>query len=232
MKNVYRTKFLLILLTMTLVDGCGTNHHPKTPDFVIKSEMKATQDIATEELSIAQRICYAYKSKSAKLKSEYNLKTFVWKLKNQNCDKSENTQSIQATVKSDFGSGTLAFEMPTGITAKGFLSNVQTDTNGFLSSVCEKISRGNTISNTTELNGIKVQLSFDRKDLDRYKIDYFSINKENKYVIYATDVISVRTQFTWKDGQLLGGDELVTRYNQCGTSDSYSIDTQTFEKIL
>lgn len=237
--KVFKKLFYFTFITSTVLasfTSCGNNRKPSSVNFDVNSEMMAVQPLTSDELNIAGRICYAYKSKGAKYRTDYAQKTFSFRLYQKSCEGAESSRSIDATLNAEFGGEVMSYLPKSAVNPGEFLATVQTDRVGFLKTICEKIYRGESISNTVDIDGVKAQVVFERKNLDRYKLNYFVAQgfsgNESKYVIHSSDVITVRTQFDWSNGQILGNDEEILRYTKCSTtSDKVKEVSQSFISV-
>lgn len=235
LKKLFYFTFLSVTVLASLT-GCGNNRKPSSVNFDINAEMMAVQPLSSDELSIAGRICYAYKSKGAKFRTDYAQKTFNFRLYQKSCEGAESSRTLEASLNAEFGGEVMSFLLKSVVNPGEFLTTVQTDRVGFLKTICEKIYRGESISNTVDIDGVKAQVVFERKNLDRYKLNYFVAQgysgKESKFVIHSSDIITVRTQFDWSNGQILGNDEEILRYAKCSTtSDKVKEISQSFVSV-
>lgn len=238
MKELKKLFYFTFISTTVLTSftGCGNNRKPSSLNFDVNSEMLAVQPLTSEELNIASRICYAYKSKAAKFRTDYAQKSFSFRLYQKSCDAVESSRTIEASLNAEFGGEVMSYIPKSAVSSGEFMTAVQTDRVGFLKNVCEKIYRGESISNTVDIDGVKAQIIFERKNLDRYKLNYFiatgATGSESKYVIHSADIITVRTQFDWSNGQILGNDEEVIRYAKCSNNSNQTKESsQSFVSV-
>lgn len=217
-----RNLFLLLILA-----SCGQASKSSVNTVYSSTEaLTSIEDIDINQRNIATRICYAYESKGNKFNSnDYLGGSFVFGVQNAGCSATQNYSINSVLVKSSKDSY-LRFSNDG---SKEFNNFVQTNTQGYLSTVCTKIKNNQAISNTTESSTVVVQIQFFRDTLDSYIIKYFTKDKSGTTKIDSSEIFKVRTQFNYTNSQILGMDEEYVKQGGCGTSTSknYSI-TQKF----
>ena len=225
--------YSLLLLSFTNLSSCGGGNSSSKTVFSVNAIISEEHPISDGERGIATRICYAYQSKSKNFRSStYFGGQFVFTSNKTECNNTKNSYQIYSNVKYD-NSNNLIYGPSAGTdTALKFVNLVQTDTNGYLAQLCDKIKNNLSISNTTTQGSVKVQISFIREDLDGFFLQYFVKQADNvTYKIDSAEKFKVRTQFDFTNGQVLGMDEYYSSQKVCSSSfdvNKNSDFTQTF----
>jgi hypothetical protein len=222
--------FIIFSSISTILFGCGGGNSKSGTSFRLDASVSAQRSIDTNERNIATRICYAYQSKSQNFRLPNYLNTkFNFEVKETDCRGSSTRMSVTSILKLDSLSSILYFSQEK-YTGANFMKNVQTDVNGYLSSVCTKIRNGQDISNTVEAGAIKIQISFFKEKLDGFYLQYFVRVTANEYKIQSAEKFLVRTQVDMAPDKVLGMDEYYSSQRACASNDpqKFSNFEQTF----
>ncbi len=177
-------------------------------------EMMDVGNITKEEVTIAARICYAYKAKNISLRSDYLQKTFLFDVERESCQNANTSTNVdKKSYKAKILNYTqLKFSPQTSSGPAGeFIDDVQTEQHGVLSQVCQRVFQGLPVVNTMTIAPFQVQIKFQRNTLDEYHLNFF-LNK----TLQTVKVFSVRTQYDWKQGMAIGMDERQLSLERCG----------------
>lgn len=215
-------KFLNVIIfssISTILFGCGGGNSKSGTAFRVDASVSAQRSIDANERNIATRICYAYQSKSQNFRLPNYLNTkFNFDVQETDCKGVSSRMSVPSTLKLDSLSSTLYYSQEK-YTGPNFMKNVQTDVNGYLSSVCSKIRNGQDISNTVEAGAIKIQITFFKDILDGFYLQYFVQVNANEYKIQSAEKFLVRTQVDMAPDKVLGMDEFYSNQRICAYND-------------
>jgi hypothetical protein len=214
-------KCALFILSLTaLLSSCGVSNKQVSTSFNINAQLAKEQVIDQDERNIATRICYAYQSKSKNFRSlPYLGSQFNFKTTETDCGGTVTSKNLSAVLSYD-DSNNLIFLLQFGTSEPKFMKKVQTDTSGFLVQICDKIATNQAINNTVTIGDTKVQIAFFREALDGYFIQYFSKQSNGNFRIVSADKYSIRTQTDFKNGMILGMDEVYSNQKICTNSNN------------
>ncbi len=224
LKRIYSIHFLLT--TFIFINGCGIKPNPsEIPVFSINAAIKSVEDLNTYERNIATSICYALESKSKNFKTTDYLGTrFIFETKQKVCDVQGPSTNIN-TALTLLTDGTFHYNT----TALNFNDFSQTDTSGYLSQVCTKIKNNEAISNTTTVNGLTVQVTFFKNNLDGYMVQYFTKLASGVAQMTSAETFKIRTQLTYTLGNIMGMDEYYSKQTICSSNPKLvTTEEQTF----
>lgn len=210
-------KHLLILI---LLASCGQATKNSVSTVYSNTEaLTSVQDIDINQRNIATRICYAYESKGNKFNSSDFLGgSFNFSVENNGCTSNQN-YSVNGVLVKSTKDGLLRYAFDG---SKEFNNFVQTNGQGYLSTVCTKIKNNQTISNTIEKPGVVIQIMFYRDSMDSYIIKYFIKDAKGNSTIDSSEIFKVRTQFNFTNSQILGMDEEYIKQGGCGSTNPKS----------
>ncbi len=213
---------ILVSCISLAIFGCGKGRHPSsTSSQIADVQFLEAENIKEPELSVAKRVCYAYKSKRSAFKTNYHGKDFKFDFSKKDCSSVEDSKVFMAKLKSPVDATTLTWIPVTEGDSFEFMTNIQDDESGYLKQLCERVFRGATISNSLKVNSSEtVQVQFKRSNIDQYQINFFSL-QNNVQVLMSSDLFKVRTQFDVSNGQILGFDEEITRFKKCASQNKY-----------
>lgn len=224
---IARHIFIILFFLITQV-SCGGARKPASENIKAAVEYLEVENIAEPELSIAKRICYAYRSKRASLNTNYHGKNLTFKLSKVDCEKKPAESVISAKVVAPLGEVAHTLSANQTVNDYKFLTSIQDDEYGFISKICQKIYRGLPVSNTVEDGTELIQVKFFKSKYDYYRINYFT-QTAGREIQNASDLFRVRTQTEGATtGTIMGFDEEVTRYKKCSNSDEYAEFLQTY----
>jgi hypothetical protein len=201
-----------------IISSCGGGNSVGKKTFSVDAIISEEHPISTDERNIAARICYAYQSKSKNFRSSGFIGTgFLFSGKKTDCQNNIVNYQINSTLKYD-DNNELIYAPPGNFdTNLRFNKKVQTDTSGYLSQLCTKIYNGEVISNTTNQQNVKVQISFLREGFDGFLLQYFNRQSDSTYKIDSAEKLKVRTQIDFTTGKILGMDEFYSNQKICGS---------------
>lgn len=218
---------------MATLLGCGNNRRPSSDTDIANVAYMEIENIQEPELSIAKRVCYAYKSKRSMLKTNYHNSNFSFDVSKKDCNGVEISKTLLAKLNAPVEANTLTWLLENNDESSfQFITNVQDDQSGFLKQLCERIFRGTTeVSNSLPLTSTEtIQIQFTRSNIDQYRINYFN-NINNVQVLMSSDLFKVRTQFDFTAGQILGFDEEIMRFKKCDQVSKYFEYTHKYQAI-
>ena len=198
----------IFLLSTMIISSCGGGNSVINKKFSVNAIVSEEHPISNEERNIATRICYAYQSKSNNFRtSAYFGSNFIFSGKNTDCQSAISNYQISTNLKYDSNSE-LIYATPSNFDNNiPFNKKVQTDRSGYFAVICSKILRNESISNTIDQSGVKVQISFVHDGLDNFLLQYFNKQSDNTYKIDSAENFKVRSQFDFSAGKILGMDE-------------------------
>lgn len=224
-------KSVKLIFLSVLLASCGQVSKNNVDTVYSSTEaLTSVEDIDLNQRNIATRICYAYESKGNKFNSSDFLGgTFNFNVENVGCSNNQNYIVNSLLVRST-KDGTLRFASDK---ANYFNGLVQTNNQGYLSTVCSKIKNNQTISNTIDKLNVVIQIKFFRDTLDSYIIKYFVRDAKGNVSIDSSEIFKVRTQFNYTNSQILGMDEEYIKQGSCGENNpkTYSL-AQKFSSFI
>ena len=142
----------LILLVLFIFLGCG---HQKGGDTLLPSlgqNLVQKNEYSPTDLYVATKICYAFMSKRSSFFSNYlNAEfRFVLKRKNTNCQYSEKNEELVTYLRGAGVSEPMFFDAVK--IPSGFEKYVQTDSDGYLTDICQRIFDGDELPSPTEIS--------------------------------------------------------------------------------
>jgi hypothetical protein len=113
------------------------------------SALNGGRALRDDEMSVALRICYAFRSKRAKFSAELIGRDFTFNYQTKSCKSSvaEVDTRLDTKLSQLLINGPLSFE---SIFPGSYLREVQTDLNGFLKGLCSQVLKGETPLNYEE----------------------------------------------------------------------------------
>jgi hypothetical protein len=226
--------FILLLTTMIL-SSCGGGNSVLQKKFSIGALVAEEHAIDNNERNIATRICYAYQSKSNNFRtSEFLGSSFNFSATNTDCQGSINHYQIKTNLQYETLTDLIYAPQVNLENGVSFNKKAQTDRSGYLSVICAKIVKNESISNTLDQAGVKVQISFFHDGLDSYELKYFTLQSNNSYKVDSAETFKVRSAFDFTAGNILGMDESYKIERVCNTSKDSNISKfeQTFNGRL
>ena len=217
----------LLLSIIIFINGCGNSISKNVaPVFTTNTAIKVLQDISGSERNIAANICLALKSKSENYKTSDLLGSkFSFEIKQNQCGIMSEINTVNTILGIKKTDNTFHYNASSPFTN----DFAQTDTQGYLSQICNKINNNLAISNTTTLNGMTVQITFFKDTLEGYTVQYFNTGSNGISKLISAETFRIRTQITYTKGNILGMDEYYKKETICPTdSTKISEEEQTF----
>lgn len=147
MKTLFRGHLLFIFLAQLLIFGCGQNNSEgilQAQMATVKPNLNYIRTLNGDEVNIALRVCYALKTKRIKFKADLNGTDFHYQSTEKKCDGASVEKNYQSKLKVEVD-GKMTYETD----YQGFyLSEVPTDLNSPMQSICEKLFQGEIPDNT------------------------------------------------------------------------------------
>lgn len=200
--------FYTILSLSLIISSCGGGNSKPNITFSVDALLSEEHPISADERIIATRICYAYQSKSKNFRSSNLLGTsFIFSAKKTDCQNGVYPYQVNSILKYDETNSLVYGPLQNFDSSLNFNKKVQTDSSGYLAQLCPKIITNESISNTTDLMGTKVQISFFRDSLDGFLLNYFYKQSDNSYKIDSQEKFKVRTQIDYTAKNIIGMDE-------------------------
>ncbi len=125
--------------------------------------------LSDEEVSVALRICYAYRSKGTRFRTDRLNKLFRFEMEKTDCDQSKKIESFNSTLKLD-SNDVMYFDAPSFMGPYNRV--VQTHDNGHLGSICRQLFAGTTPRNTSVEGDRLLEFSFLKRFQDGYLVRY------------------------------------------------------------
>ena len=208
----------LFLNTIILSSCGGGNSKATNKTFNAEALIADERELTPDERNIATRICYALQSKSKNFRTTDFLGTsFKFTIKNTDCQNGVATYPVSTILKYD-AQNNLEFTPVASDSSLRFTKKVQTDSSGFLAQLCPKILSNEVITNTTATTLGKVQISFQKENLDGFTLTYFNLQTDLSYKIDSAEKFQFRTQADLTTGKILGMDEYYAAQKVCGSS--------------
>jgi hypothetical protein len=202
-----------------ILSSCGGGNSVNKKTFTADTLLSEVHPIGNDERNIATRICYAYQSKSKNYRSSssgFMGTNFIFSIKNTDCQNMIATAQISTVLKYDNNNELIYETLSNSGMSSQFKTKVQTDSSGYLSQLCPKIVNNEAISNTTDQQNIKVQISFFHEDFDGFLLLYFNKQPDNTYKINSGEKLKILTQVNYTNGNILGMDEFYSTQKICG----------------
>ena len=181
------------------------------------------------ELAVALRICYAFRTKRSKFLAEMLGTSFTYSFNTVDCADAEASDSFTATLTQESSDYPIVLESDfTG----NYMSEVQTDTTGFLSDLCSDVLAGETPLNISEVDNSLYEYSFSNTvtngDKATIKIGYESDPNSGSPSVYQKIIFDILTDST-AAGDYQGMVIEAKRYVRCSDD---SEDVKLYQQTL
>jgi hypothetical protein len=223
----------LLVLTLFSLASCGYDRGEVTPaETDIGKVVKAESIIQDGELATAQRICYALRSMRTKFRSDFLNHIFHFQVSNRKCDASVNTQTdytVETRLVVPFQQGPMIYD---SASSDFYYSEVQTNQEGHLTTICEDILAGRATTDTVQqTQRLKKQITFDNASGTAFKVNYAAERPSPEgpqFIVYKSEVYTVKT--ATNSGDHLGLVEKIDMAEECAEGSAYpqSSFTQKF----
>lgn len=160
---------LNILVSCWLLISCGYEpNYRKTAASAFSSGIeKGGRPLSDMEMGVAQRVCYAFRSKRVKFSAELMGNPFNFVYVTNNCDGGVISEPLHTTLSQVNVGGSLSFE---STFLKAYNREVQTDIHGYLAKVCEQVLKGETPLNYLEQNNESFEYAFSSSVYDKIDV--------------------------------------------------------------
>ena len=238
MKSVISILFTSFALfsAAAFVSSCGLERQYADDQQVFafgSSALNGGRALRDDEMSVALRVCYAFRSKRTKFSAELINRDFSFNYQAKSCKSSEpevNSQ-IDSKLSQLLINGPLSFES----TFPGsYAREVQTDLNGLLKGLCSQVLKGETPFNYSENTDGFSEYIFTSGVYDNIEIRSGSVNEQDgPLVVNSVTKLEVLTNQV-VSGDLQGLVVKTTRSFPCralGDTEVSRTMTQTFLEI-
>lgn len=218
-------------LSILLFFSCGRSYEEEADADNVAfnggtQSIEANSKLSNSENTIAQRICYSFKTKRTTFSVEKIGSTFDFRLKNISCSDAESSGIISTTLVKDLSSQELRFS---AVTQTSYFSQVQTDITGYLEETCTEVLQGRTGYKNLIKESTGYEFSYlALNDSDQVSIKYGSLSESgDSYTVEGVITLKVATANSY--GELQGVVSSATQILPCQTSGS---KIQTFEQTF
>jgi hypothetical protein len=211
------------------VVSCGQQRRGKKTtkaDFVSAIEPGGAP-LTSDEIATALRICYAFRSKRTKFRTDMKNFEFRFRFEEENCEKESRAEEARASLRLGSHSDPIEWDINT---KADYLPLVQTDVHGFISAICESVVRGETPTNTTQSGVDLMEVSFKAGSLkDSYTVRMGTKEEleDEEFKVYRVATFEVLTNAT-SAGNFLGLVVSTELAERCESPGRYSQLTQTY----
>lgn len=173
--------FLVIGLLIGGLSSCGLERQYGDSQQVFafgESAVNGGRALNDDEMSVALRVCYAFRSKRAKFSAELIGRDFNFNYQTKSCRSStpEVNSQIDTKLSQLLINGPLSFE---SIFPGSYAREVQTDLNGLLAGICSQVLKGETPLNFYENQDGSSEVIFSTGVYDNIEIRTGAINQLN-----------------------------------------------------
>ena len=193
--------------------GQGNQRPVEAGDIELGSELLSSYTLVGERKDTALRICYAYRSKRVGLRSLFLGQKFSFAIKNRSCNESETNKTIDGILKEPLLSEPMIFDSSERVMM--WFNQINTDTDGVLSNLCNNIIRGQVISNKLNSSPEKeviVEFSV-RTDTDHYTVIEAEKDSSGVFLVVKRTVYYVQTSN--QSTPQVGDDYRIFQEQQC-----------------
>lgn len=131
--------------------GNGNNGPIEAGNIGLGQELSGTSALEGNSKETALRICYAYRSKRIGFRTNHLDASFSFSVSNRPCESSESNKTISVTLKEVLQSQPMTFD--SSERSLTYFSTVNTDEDGNLASICEKLLKGDNSTNKISESG-------------------------------------------------------------------------------
>ena len=182
-------RFKFIIFTLFFLSSCGKNNGVEGEFSVLGASLSESKTISSDELTIALRICYAFRSKRMLYQSEFINQKFDYDLQTADCEGKEENNYLSTYLREE-EDRELVFESDY---SSEFFELMQTDTSGELSSLCAGIMRGENPESTIEVDEFeRRQISFSKNEYDQFEVRY-AFKEGEQYKVRRIDTFEIIT---------------------------------------
>jgi hypothetical protein len=156
-----------------MTTSCGLERQYNDKDAQVfafgEAAINGGRALRDDEMSVALRVCYAFRSKRTKFSAELIGRAFAFNYETKSCQSS--VPEVQSTIDSRLSqlliNGPLSYE---SVFPGSYAREVQTDLNGLLSSLCSQVLKGETPLNYQESNNESSEYIFTSGVYDNIEI--------------------------------------------------------------
>ncbi len=148
------------LILIFLLSGCGYDqtYTGENTNFT-SSVTSGGSPLTDQEMAVALRICYAFRTKRTVFLAEKLDVNFNFSYQAKDCDGNLVTDTnLNTTLKQLLPDGPLSYESVSS--GQPYMREVQTDTDGYLVSYCGEVLKGDTPLDVKEINNEYLEYEF------------------------------------------------------------------------
>ena len=176
---------ILSLSVFIYLSACGLDldRDYKEEDHALGDEFASSfsTNLGQSEVNSALQVCYAFRSKRIRFRSDRLGNAFSFSFAHTKCDGATSSASLSANLRGEYESRPMNFDL---FTTQNFESLVQTDQHGDLSGLCQMLFAGKDVSKTKDAGDSRYVYEFfvgPGADQHRAKITTFKKDSEGVY---------------------------------------------------
>lgn len=214
---------VMLVLIGTLV-SCGYDKSSTQGNETLSfstSALKGGRDLTDGEIAIALRVCYAFRTKRSNFSVEMIGNTFNFNYMTKDCQGKEDQSTFSGQLSQQTSTNSLRY---TSSFTGPYISEVQTDLNGYLKNLCSAVLAGETPLNSENVNNELYEYHFQSSVV--YAGDTVTITIGSKQsptdsnpTVSQKVILDVLTNST-SSGSYQGMVTEATRYLPCAATDS------------
>lgn len=221
-------KIVILAIFVLAISSCGPRGTGRAPSSLLGSEALEVKALGAAQKSVATNLCFELKSKNMMWRSNLLSSNFNFDVEEKSCGQSAlPVRTVSSTLRAQYNSDPMRFDPSAGQTLPAMY--VGTDVHGSISSLCQKLFNGESVSNTMNYSEGRIQFLFHQNSVDGfdgYTQLYF---KEGE----STSFKEVVTEFELNSSKLPSADhrglERVVRMREnCPDSSSQAYFIQTY----
>lgn len=219
------------LFTLILLAGCGvdkTYTGGKVSMSFSNSLESGGSPLSDNEMAVALRICYAFRSKRTKFMAELLENPFNFTLKENDCSNIEGRNVVLNTTLKQLNVGSPMSYETTGVNF-AYQREVYTDVNGELSNLCSQVLKGETPLDIAEIKNEIYEYQFFSQIYDTAEIKIGALKAPTDAEPTVSQVIRLEVLTNQQSsGDYLGMVNRSTRYYPCNGGSNTASREQTF----
>lgn len=219
----YSLKSLVLLVLMGSLASCGYDKSGTQSSDVLgfsSAALKGGVPLSDGEMAVALRVCFAFRTKRTKFSVEMLGNTFDFNYIAKDCQGKEDHKSFSAQLMQQSSTQPLRYQSSF---SGPYISEVQTDINGYLSGLCSSVLAGETPLNTREIDNnlyeYRFQSSVSGGDMVSVTIGSKVNPTDSAPTVMQKVTLDVLTNAT-SSGNYQGMVTEATRYIPCDTTNS------------
>ena len=217
---------------LVLVSACGAHKRGSVEDNVDFTSKIITggSPLPEDQMAVALRICYAFRSKRSNFRTEYMGNSFRFKTTRTSCNEpGQRVEYLNTTLRQNLESDPMTFDTTTDLK---YFKKVKTHQDGILSNICDQVIKGETPVNVFDHKNGVAEVTF----YENLGVDNFSVRYGSKSSALQVDFDPVKIEnfkvltSSASSGNLIGLVYESDRYEPCSGSSESSYFKQSYEE--